>query len=127
MKSRHIKFCKQNTAMLIVLREITLQDINTTPKELKTERDCSHRQLFRPFWGSSVWRNNQRISFDEKCPRTLILSPDPELSTPIESRHTTCLVEGKRSVKLSSKVVIVYPLHRDTTPMDILHYSEHIW
>ena len=28
--------------------------INTTPKELKTERDCSHRQLFRPFWGSSV-------------------------------------------------------------------------
>ena len=30
------------------------------PKELKTERDCSHRQLFRPFWGSSVWRNNQR-------------------------------------------------------------------
>ena len=25
---------------------LTLQDINTTPKELKTERDCSHRQLF---------------------------------------------------------------------------------
>jgi len=37
-----------------------VQDINTTPKELKTERDCSHRQLFHPFWGSSVWRNNQR-------------------------------------------------------------------
>ena len=28
--------------------KLTLQDINTTPKELKTERDCSHRQLFRP-------------------------------------------------------------------------------
>ena len=40
--------------------KLTLQDINATPKELKTERDCSHRQLFRPFWGSSVWRNNQR-------------------------------------------------------------------
>ena len=34
--------------MLIVLREqLTLQDINTTPKEPKTEGDCSHRQLFR--------------------------------------------------------------------------------
>ena len=32
---------------------------------------------------------------DEKYPRTLILSPDPELSTPTESRHTTCLLEGK--------------------------------
>ena len=40
--------------------KLTLQDINTTPKELKTERDCSHRQLFHPFWGSSVWRNNQK-------------------------------------------------------------------
>ena len=28
-----------------------------TPKELKTERDCSHRQLFRSSWGSSVWRS----------------------------------------------------------------------
>ena len=46
--------------------KLTLQDINTTPKELTTERDCSHRQLFRPLWGSSVWRNNQRSSSDEK-------------------------------------------------------------
>ena len=45
-KHGHIKFCKQNTTTLIVLREkLTLQDINTTPQELKTERDCSHRQL----------------------------------------------------------------------------------
>ena len=54
--------------MLIVLREKTLQDINMAPKELKTERDCSHRQLFSPFRGSSVWRNN-RESSDEKYPR----------------------------------------------------------
>ena len=40
--------------------KLTLQDINTTSKELKTERDCNHRRLFRPFWGSSPWRNNQR-------------------------------------------------------------------
>ena len=40
--------------------KLTLQDINTTPKELKTERDCSHRQLFRPFWGSSILRKSQR-------------------------------------------------------------------
>ena len=40
--------------------KLTLQGINTKPKELKTERDCSHRQLFRPRWGSSVWRNNQK-------------------------------------------------------------------
>ena len=41
---------------------------------------------------------------DEKYPRTLILSSDPELSTPTESRHTTCLLEGKSpSVKLMSR------------------------
>ena len=36
LKSRHIKFCKQNTVMLIVLREnLALQDINTTRKNSK--------------------------------------------------------------------------------------------
>ena len=73
-----------------------------TPKELKTKRDCSHGQLFRPFWSLSVWHNNQ--SSDEKYTRTLILSQDPELSTPTESRHTTCLLGGKSlSVKLMSR------------------------
>ena len=53
--------------MLIVLREkLTLQDINTTPKELKTERDCSHGQLFRQYGVTT------RESSDEKYPRTLI-------------------------------------------------------
>ena len=32
-------------------RKLALQDINTTPKELKTERDCSCRQRFRLLWG----------------------------------------------------------------------------
>ena len=46
--------------MLIVLREnLTLQEINTTPKELKPERDCSHRQLFRPFWGLHLYTLRQ--------------------------------------------------------------------
>ena len=27
--------------------KLTLQDINTTPKELKAERECGHRQQFR--------------------------------------------------------------------------------
>ena len=43
-------------------------------------------------------------SSDEKYPRTLILSPDPELPTPTEPRHTTCLLRGKTpSVKLMSR------------------------
>ena len=42
---------------------------------------------------------------DEKYPRTLILSSDPEISTPTDSRHTTCLLEGKSpSVKLMISV-----------------------
>ena len=41
---------------------------------------------------------------NEKYPGTLVLSPDPELSTPTESRHTTCLLEGKSpSVQLMSR------------------------
>ena len=40
--------------------KLTLQDIKTTPKELKTERDCSHRQQFRYYCSSSIWRNNRR-------------------------------------------------------------------
>ena len=83
--------------------KLTLQDINTTPKELKTERDCSHRQLFRPF-GTRPYGATTRESSDEKYPRTLILSPDPELLTPTESRYTTCLLGCKSpSVNLMSR------------------------
>ena len=31
-----------------------------TPKELKTEQDCNHRQLFCYYCSLSVWHNNQR-------------------------------------------------------------------
>ena len=83
--------------------KVNFEDINTTPTEPKTERDCSHRQLFRPFWGSSVWRNNQRKLW-WKISAHSDLSPDLELSTPTESRHTTCLLGGKSpSVKLMSR------------------------
>ena len=34
-----------------------------------------------------------RENYDKKYPRTLILSPGPELSTPTKSRHTMCLVQ----------------------------------
>ena len=41
------------SAMLIVLREnYSVQDINTTPIEPKTEREVSGRQLFRRYCGS---------------------------------------------------------------------------
>ena len=43
----------------------------TTPKELKTERDCSHRQLFRPL-GARQYGVTTRENSDEKYPRTLI-------------------------------------------------------
>ena len=46
----------------------------------------------------------QQPELDEKYTCTLILSPDPELSTPTESRHITCLLGGKSlSVKLLSR------------------------
>ena len=55
-------------------------------------------------FGARQYGATTRESSDEKYPRTLILSPDPELSTPTESRHTTCLLGGKSpSVKLMSR------------------------
>ena len=49
-----------------------MSDINKTPKEPKTGRDCSHRQLFRPFLGARQYGATTRESSDEKYPRTLI-------------------------------------------------------
>ena len=74
----------------------------------QTERDRSHGQLFHPLWGSSVWRNVQRSGSDQKISAHSVFSPDLELLTPTESRHTTCLQGGKSpsvkspSVKLMS-------------------------
>ena len=55
-------------------------------------------------WNVPTLVATNRENSDVKYPRTLILSPDSELSTPTESRHTTCLLGGKSpSVKLMSR------------------------
>ena len=56
--SRHTEFCKAARATWI----LTLQGINMTPKEQKTERGRSRRRLFRHFCGSSIRLNKQRGS-----------------------------------------------------------------
>ena len=82
--------------------------INSARHQHDTERTqnragCSHRQLFRPLWSSSVWRNNQRKLW-WKISAHSDLNPDPEPSTPTESHHTTCLLGRKSpSVKLMSR------------------------
>ena len=48
-------------------------------------------------FGARQYGVTTRESSDKKYPRTLILSPDPELLTPTESRHTTCLLGGQES------------------------------
>ena len=48
IQSRRTEFCKADRTSW----KLTLQDINTTPKEPKTERDCNYRQLF-PYWKTS--------------------------------------------------------------------------
>ena len=81
---------------------------------------------FAPF-GARQYGATTRESSDEKYPRTLILSPDPELSTPTESRHTTCLLGGKSpSVKLMSrrenkKVGQNQPKNMDRTMQELQH------
>ena len=57
--TRSIEFCKVDHTKW----KLTLQDINTTLKEPKTERGCSRRQLFRHSCGSSVQRNNREASY----------------------------------------------------------------
>ena len=83
--------------------KLTLQDIKTTPKELKTERDCNHRQQFRYYCSSSIWRNNRRTLWC-KISAHSVLSPNPELKTPTESRHITMEEqESKCQVGLSQR------------------------
>ena len=50
---RHTEFCKADRTTW----KLTLQGINTTPKEPRTVRGLSRRRLFRPFGNSSVRRN----------------------------------------------------------------------
>ena len=59
---KHTEICKADRTMW----KLTLQDINTTPKEPKAERGRSRRQLFLPFRGSSVERLCCKIPAQER-------------------------------------------------------------
>ena len=72
----------------------------TTPKELKTECDCSHRQLFRPLWGSSVWHNNQTSGSDEKISAHSILALTENSQHP--QNHVITRVFCRGRVQVSS-------------------------
>ena len=75
---------------------------NTSPKKLKTERDCSHIEQFRYYCSVSIWSNN-RWKLWCKISAHSDLSPNPELSTPTESRRIVCPLEGNSPrVKLVS-------------------------
>ena len=89
--SRHIKFCKQNTAMLIVLRVKLCKTSTRHRKNSKQSGIVAIDSCFALF-GARQYGATTRENSDAKYPRTLILSPHPELSTPTESRHTTCLL-----------------------------------
>ena len=63
-------------------------------------------------FGARQYGATTRESSDEKYPPTLILSPDPELSTPTESRHTMCLLGGKSpSVKHCSILLAEFNIY----------------
>ena len=59
---KHTEICKADRTMW----KLTLQGINTTPKEPKAERGRSRRQLFLPFRGSSVERLCCKIPAQER-------------------------------------------------------------
>ena len=99
-----IVFTIVNTTTTIIINIIIVDILNSASRILQCwsyyvkinsarHQHDSHRQLFRPLWGSSVWRNNQRKLW-WKIPAHSDLSPDLELSTPTEPRHTTCVLGG---------------------------------
>ena len=105
-KTKSPLFCLRYDPLIVFWRQnhITFIFIKTMSQDLLVQMAyCSYKQLFRPLWGSWVWRNNQgklwwKISAHSN------LSPDLELSTPTESSHATCLLGGKSpSVKLMSR------------------------
>ena len=74
--------------MLIVLREnqLTLQVvINKTPNELKSSGIVAIDSCFALFGARQYGATSRENS-------------DPELSTPTESHHTTCLLGGKSPI-----------------------------
>ena len=100
---RRIKFCKQNTAMLIVLRENEL--CRTSTRHRKNSKQSGIVTIDSCFalvgarqYGVTTQKTLVKISEHSK------LRPDLELSTPTESRYTTCLLGSKSpSVKLMSR------------------------
>ena len=61
-----------NSAKLIFYVKINFARHQHDTERTKTVRGRSRRQLFRPFWGSSLWRNEQRGSA-VKFPHILVL------------------------------------------------------
>ena len=88
---------KQNTCTTAdrTTGKLTLQDINTTPKELKTDWDVATDSCFSLF-GARQYGVTTRENSDEKYPRTDV-NRNLELSTLPESRHTKCLLGGQES------------------------------
>ena len=90
--------------MLIVLRENELCKTSTRHRKNSKQSGIVAIDSCFALFGARQYGTTTRESSDEKYPRTRILSPDPQLSTPTESRHTTCLLGGKSpSVKLMSR------------------------
>ena len=80
--------------MLIVLRENQL--CKTSTRHWKNSEQSGIAAIDScgfALFGARQYGATIRENYDEKYPRTLILSPDQELSTPTKSRHTTCLVQ----------------------------------
>ena len=73
-----------NSTILILQCWSYYVKLNSARHQHDTERTqnragCSHRQLFRPLRGSSVWRKNQRSGSDKKISANSDFSPDLEL------------------------------------------------
>ena len=67
--------------------KLTLQDINTTPKEPKTARDCSLSSCFAIIVAHQYGVTTEQLCW--KITRTRWFKLRPETPTPIESRHIT--------------------------------------
>ena len=82
MTSKHIKFCKQNTAMPYYVKIHFARHQHNTERTQNRAGYYNHRQLFRPFGGSSVWHNNQRkLWWKISAHSDFCKSPDLEPST----------------------------------------------
>ena len=90
--------------MAIVLRENKLRKTSTRHRKKSKQSGIVAIDSCFALSRTRQYGAKTRENDDEKYPRTLILSPDPELLTPTGSRHTTCYLGGKSpSVKLMSR------------------------